>query len=150
VEPLDTNIYSRALAEARNELLHVQYEIEQLSKRKQHLEALIANLSPLLPQATPTLFPVAKTSPVASTLPSQPLWKLILLSINEKSRGFTVRDAIQGLERIGRPVESKNRFQIVRSAMKSKKDEFEQIGPGLYAVREKSNEKEVIPEEKTS
>jgi hypothetical protein len=144
------SIYSRALAEAKSELLAVGYEIEALSKRKEQLEAVIANLSPLLPQAaSPTLnFPKQEISVVSPSLPPQPIWKSILQSINGKGDSFTVKDALQGLERIGRPIESTNRFQIVRAVLTKKTENFIQTGPGVFAV--KRNEKEVSPIEKTS
>jgi len=144
-----TIVYSRALTEAKNELLDLSSQVEALLKRKAQLEAVIANLAPLIPQANPTLnFPKQDIPVVATTLPPQPIWKSILLSINGKGDGFTVKDALQGLERIGRPIESPNRFQIVRAVLTKKTENFKQIGPGVFAI--KGNEKEVPSEEKTS
>lgn len=145
------SIYARALAEAKQELLTVGLQMSSLIKRKEQLEAVIANLSPLLPEPTkPTLnFPQGDLPPIPAALPPQPIWKSIIQSINGKSDGFTVKDALQALERIGRPIESPNRFQICRAVLKKKTDNFEQTAPGKFVVK-KRNEKEVSPEEKTS
>jgi len=149
MDSAQNNIYSRALAEARSELLSLSLEMEWRLKRKAQLEAVIANLEPLLPQTVPTLnFPKQEIPVVSTALPSQPIWKSILLSINGKGESFTVKDAVQALERIGRPVESQNRFQIVRSVLTKKTENFTQIGPGMFAV--KGKEKEVPSIEKTS
>jgi hypothetical protein len=150
MEQTPASIYYRALIEAQQELLDVQNQIQGLSKRREQLEAVIANLSPLVPQMQSPLFPIAKTSTVASPSLPQPIWKSILQSITDKANGFTVRDALQGLERTGRPIQSKNRFQIVRSALKNKTDYFTQIAPGLFVVIDRSNEKEADSEETTS
>lgn len=146
-ESPNLDVYSRALAEAKSELEAVVYEIGKLSKRQQQLEALIANLTPLLPQANPSLnFPPVKPTPpvVSEAQQSQPIWKSIVQAINGKAAEFTVRDAIEGLERIGRGVESPNRVQIIRNALVRKDDVFVQIAPGKFAV--KGQEKEA-PEE---
>jgi hypothetical protein len=144
------NIYSRALAEAKSELSGITYEIETLTKRKAQLEAVVANLAPLLPQVSPTLkFPPAENV-VSSSLPPQPIWKSILLGINGKGDSFTVKDAIEALERIGRPVESPNRFQIVRNVLKKKTENFESLSTGVFRVRRAEQEKEVASEEGTS
>ncbi len=150
VETPAISIYSRALAEAKVELLKLTYEIESLSKRKAQIEAVIANLTPLLPQvASPTLnFPKQDIPVVSTALLEQPIWKSILQSLNGNEDSFSVRDAIDALERIGRPIESPNRFQIVRAVLKKKTDNFEQIKPGVFAIKRK--EKEVPSEEKTS
>ena len=136
------NIYSRALAEAKNELTSIRFEIESLTKRQAQLEAVIANLTPLLPQAALTLnFPKVDVPVVSSTLPPQPIWKSILLSINGKASAFTVKDALMGLERIGRPVESPNKFQIVRAVLTKKTMNFEQTGPGVFRVKSSEEDK---------
>lgn len=142
------NIYSRALAEAKNELAGIRYEIETLTRRQAQLEAVISNLSPLLPQVAPTLnFPPAERV-VSTAVPTQPIWKSIVMSINGKGDNFTVKDAIEALARIGRPVESPNRFQIVRNVLKKKTENFEQIDQSTYRLKIK--EKEASTEEKTS
>jgi hypothetical protein len=145
-----SNIYARALAEAKQELLTVHHQIDTLAKRMEQLEALIANLSPLLPpEKSPTLnFPEQKLPVTAAVLPPQPIWKSILQAINGKGESFSVKDALQALERIGRPIESPNKFQIARAVLKKKTENFKQIAPGTFAVI-KRNEKEVLSEEKT-
>jgi hypothetical protein len=144
------SIYARALAEAKQELLALRLQMEALTKREEQVEALIANLAPLLPEpAKPTLnFPQSDLPAIPAALPPQPIWKSIVQSINGKGEGFTVKDALQALERIGRPVESPNRFQIVRAVLTKKTQNFTQIGPGMFALVDR-NEKEVSPEEET-
>jgi hypothetical protein len=136
----DRNIYGRALAEAKAELQSLRVEFDRLSKRKVQLEAFIANAEPLIPAPSegPSLaFPVQE-GPVHA-FPEQkqktPLWKAITLSINGKRDGFTVRDALDGLERIGHEVSSPNRFQIVRAVLIRKTELFRKLDtPGMYAV----------------
>jgi hypothetical protein len=148
------NIYGRALSEAVSELGIVKGELNKLSKRKAQLEAFIANTEPLVPESLPTLQfpepPIAETTIAPVRLPAQPIWKSILLSINGKGDSFTVKDALQGLERIGRPIVSPNKFQIVRAVLTKKTDNFEQIGPGLFCMKKAGREKEASSEEKAS
>lgn len=145
------SIYARALAEAKQEHLAICFQLDTMTKRKEQLEAVIANLSPLLPQeASPTLdFPKQEPPVLRAALAPQPIWKSILQAINGKGESFTVKDALQALERIGRPIESPNKFQIARAVLKKKTENFKQIAPGTFAVVRR-NEKEVPSEEKTS
>ncbi len=139
-----TDIYSRALGQARNELEALRGDFERIAKKKAQLEAFIANTEPLVPARAPTLdFPEQESG--AFTLPVKetpvPIWKSITLAINGKGQSFSVKDAIQALERIGRPVDSPNKFQIVRAVLKKKTDNFEQIAPGLFRMKPKGQEK---------
>lgn len=135
-----TSIYGRALAEAQAELAAISEQYERLAKRKAQLESFIANTEPLVPVSVNSLrFP--EESPAASNLfppapkPPQPIWKSILLSINGKHESFSVRDALEGLERIGRGIDSVNKFQIARAVLTKKTENFEKIGPGLFRVK---------------
>jgi hypothetical protein len=148
-----TDIYSRALAEAKNELANLRVEFDRLAKRKAQLEAFITNTEPLLPAKPATLhFPpeVIENPPFpVPKFPQEevPIWKAIVLSINGKGESFNVKDALEGLERIGRPVESPNKFQIVRAVLIRKTDYFEQIGPGLFALKKiKEDNGAMIPQ----
>ncbi len=150
--PSPNTIYARALAEAKQENLTLCMQIEAMMRRKEQLEAVIANLSPLLPEpkSDPTLnFPEGEISTSSAPLPPQPIWKSIIQSIQGKGDAFTVKDALQALERIGRPIESPNRFQIARAVLTKKTQNFKQIGPGLFALVG-HDEKEASPEGKTS
>ena len=129
-----TSIYTRAFAEAQTELVAIRNDYDRLAKRKAQLEALIANLAPLLPvdekiadKATDDYEIVPK--------PPQPIWKSVLQSINGKHDSFSVKDALEALERIGRGVDSPNKFQIVRAVLIRKTDNFEKIGPGEFRVK---------------
>jgi hypothetical protein len=139
------SIYDRAVREAKAELQTVKADFERLAKRKAVLEAFILNAEPLLPEGKnePRLqFPVpSATAPPASDDP--PIWKAITLAINGKASGFTVIDALQALERIGRPVTSTNKFQIVRAVLVRKTDVFRKISAGRYAVIGQEEHKEV-------
>jgi hypothetical protein len=137
MDNVQNGIYARALAEAKGELLSLSHQIDGLSKRKAQVEAVIANLEPLIPQnPAPTLNLFMPDVPIVSNgLPSQPIWKSILLSISDKSDSFSVKDALQALDRIGRGIESPNRFQIVRAVLTKKTENFERIGVGLFRVR---------------
>ena len=135
----DRNIYARALAEAKAELQSLRTEFDRISKRKVQLEAFIANTEPLIPVPLPEpelAFPVQEgLPPLAEEKQKIPLWKAITLSINGKRDGFTVRDALDGLERIGRGVNSPNKFQIVRAVLIRKTELFRRLDtPGMYAV----------------
>lgn len=146
--PSPNTIYARALAEAKQEHLSLCLQVEALMRRKEQLEAVIANLSPLLPEPKndPTLnFPQGEIPGIATPLAPQPIWKSIVQAINGKRDAFTVKDALQALERIGRTIESPNRFQIVRAVLTKKTQNFKQIGPGLFALVPHS-EKEASPE----
>jgi hypothetical protein len=150
--PSPNTIYARALAEAKQEHLTICLQVEAMLKRKEQLEAVIANLSPLLPEpkSGPTFdFPEGETPLIAAALPPQPIWKSIVQAINGKGDAFTVKDALQALERIGRPIESPNRFQIARAVLTKKTQNFKQIGPGLFALVD-HNEKEASHEEQAS
>jgi hypothetical protein len=143
-----TDIYSRALGEARNELEGLRVEFDRIAKRKSQLEAFIANTEPLVP-SRPLTLDFEEPTATAFALPAKeisvPIWKSITLAINGKGQSFSVKDAIQALERIGRPVDSPNRFQIVRAVLKKKTDNFEQIAPGLFRMTAKRQEKEASP-----
>ena len=141
METLANQVYARALDEAKSELLVLSHQIDALAKRKSQVEAVIANLAPLLPQSIP-LDRASKTPQIPLNLGNEPLWKSIRLSINGKGDSFTVKDALEALERIGRPVESPNRVQIVRSTLSKKTGKFKQIGPGRFAVRNDGEEME--------
>jgi hypothetical protein len=150
--PSPNTIYARALAEAKQELLALCLQVEAMMRRKEQLEAVIANLTPLLPEpkSDPTLnFPEGEIPAIAVPLPPQPIWKSIVQAMNGKNDAFTVKDALQALERIGRPIESPNRFQIARAVLTKKTQNFKQIGPGLFALVD-HDETEVSPEEKNS
>jgi len=149
------SVYARALTEARNQLRDLRVEIEGMVKLSAQLEAFIANAEPLVPEpdkASPVLeFPTAENREESSGIkvetPQMPLWKLLTLAINGKGLSFSVKDALEALERIGRPITSPNKFQIVRNAILHKENVFRQIGPGLYAVRKVEEEAVVeIPE----
>jgi hypothetical protein len=131
--------YSRALAELKNELVILDCEIDRLGKRKAQIEAAIANIMPLLPQANVTLDFQESLSESAEQS-TDPIWKSVLVAINGKGEGFSVKDALEAVERIGRPVESPNRFQIMRNALIRKSDIFDHLGSGLFAVRTKEKE----------
>lgn len=149
--PSPTTIYARALAEAKQEHLSLCLQMEAMLRRKEQLEALIANLSPLLPEpkTDPTLnFPEGEVPAITGPLRPQPIWKSIVQSIKGKGEAFSVKDALQALERIGRPIESPNRFQIVRAVLTKKTQNFKQIGPGLFALVDK-NETEGSPKDET-
>jgi hypothetical protein len=146
-----SNVYGRALAAAYTELNALNVEFDKLAARKAKLEAFIANTEPLVPEDSPSLpFAMEKVHPPPTKLLSQPIWKSIIYSINGKGDSFSVRDALDALARIGKPVQSPNNFQIVRAVLKKKTDNFEQISPGLFRVKKAEREKEVIPEETTS
>ena len=123
-------------------------EFERIAKRKAQLEAFIANTEPLVPVREVTLeFPAQELPPFV--LPTKevhaPIWKSITLAINGKGESFSVRDALEALERIGRPVGSPNKFQIVRAVLKKKTENFEQTAPGLFRVKKKaSNERRLL------
>jgi hypothetical protein len=142
-----------ALGEARHELEGLRAEFERIAKRKAQLEAFIANAEPLVPVNVATLeFPKQELPPfvLPAKEPNAPIWKSITLAINGKGESFSVKDALAALERIGRPVESPNKFQIVRAVLKKKTDNFEQIAPGLFRMKKADREKEAISEEKAS
>jgi len=147
MEATQISIYGRALAEAQGDLAEVQGEIELLLKKKDRLEAFIANTEPLLPKvetASAKLslnFPKQETPKrTISTLPAQPIWKSIVRSINGKGSEFTVKDALEALDRIGRGVNSPNRFQIVRAVLAKKTENFVKLGPGKFALKGKQKE----------
>lgn len=137
METTATSIYTRALTEAQTELVGIRQEYDRLAKRKAQLEALIANLTPLLPASANVLgFPEdAADDYQIGEKPLQPIWKSILQSINGKHNSFSVKDALEGLERIGRGVDSPNKFQIVRAVLIRKTENFEKIGPGEFRVK---------------
>ena len=121
-------IYGQAISEAKAELASMSAEFEKLAKRKARLEAFITNGEPL---ATPE----GAFTPQDINDKNMPIWKAITLSINGKGTGFTVNDALQALERIGRPVDGKNRFQTVRNVLKRKDDVFVKVGVGKFALK---------------
>ncbi|HEX3663377.1 MAG TPA: hypothetical protein VHU89_18220 [Acidobacteriaceae bacterium] len=136
---MDTSIYSRAVAEAKGELAGIRVEYERLAKRKAQLEAFIANGEPLLPPEKEATLRFPTAPPPTFEIPSQeetPIWKAVVLSINGKHNRFTVKDGLEGLERIGRPIQSKNKFQILRAVLMRRPDVFEKIGKGLFRVKE--------------
>jgi hypothetical protein len=153
---LQTDIYSRALAEARNELENLRVDFEKIAKRKAQLEAFIANTEPLVPardeRKAALDFADLELPPfnLPTKEPRVPIWKSITLAINGKGESFSVRDALDALERIGRPVVSPNNFQIVRAVLKKKTENFEQIKPGLFRMKKAGREKEASSEEKAS
>lgn len=120
--------YVQAVKDAKAELAAMTAEFERLSKHKARLEAFIANGEPLAyPNGAHTAADVAEKD--------QPIWKAIKLSINGKGDGFTVGDALAALERIGRPVEGKHKFQTVRNILQKKTDVFEKTGVGKFALK---------------
>jgi hypothetical protein len=147
------DIYVQALTKAKQELAGLNLQFDTLRRRKEQLEAFIANTEPLLPDPVKAageqplrskpLFDTPKQAPV-------PIWKSIVVSINGKADSFSVNDAIAALLRIGRPVESPNRVQIVRNVLMKKTENFEQTAPGRFRVKKSIKEKEAIPEEKAS
>jgi hypothetical protein len=137
-----------ALANAKDELRKMSSEFERLAKRKAQLEAFIANAQPLIGEPAQLRLPAGPSTAAetkAADLKEYPLWKAITLSINGKGHAFTVRDAVEALDRIGRPVTSANRVQIVRNVLMKKKDTFIHKGPGVFALIQ-AKEKEA-PEE---
>jgi hypothetical protein len=139
-----TSIYEMALANAVAELQSMTVEFERLAKRKLQLEAFIANTQALIgePKQKQLGLTVDAEQVHDSAATKDPLWKSISLAINGKGGGFTVKDAQIALDRIGRPVTSPNKNQIVRNAL-VKSDFFTQIGPGLFAIKEVNELKEV-------
>jgi hypothetical protein len=148
-----SSIYGRALAEAKTELESLRVDWERIARRKSQLEAFIANTEPLVPVNEPSLEFPKQESP-AFLIPTKPIsipiWKSITQSINGKSESFSVKDALEGLARINRPIESPNRAQIVRNVLMKKTQNFEQIAAGLFKVKSGSKEKEASSEEKAS
>jgi len=140
---MGSNVYGQALAAAYTELNALNVEFDKLAARKAKLEAFIANTEPLVPADSPSLpFTLDKIHSQPVTQPAQPIWKSIIYSINGKGDSFSVRDALDALARIGKPVQSPNNFQIVRAVLKKKTDNFEQISPGLFRVKRAQQEKE--------
>jgi hypothetical protein len=142
MEPIqdDNALYIRSIGAARRELEAINGECDRLGKRKAQLEAFIANAEPLLPRESdaPTLRFPEPTNLNRHVMPApaqMPMWRAIVFGINGKKQRFTVGDAIAALDRIGRPVTSKNKFQIVRAELKRKTDVFESVGTGVYAVK---------------
>ena len=134
---LTSNI-SRAVADAASELAALRQEYDRLAKRKAQLEAFIANAEPLLPRKENALRSPERASGAFHIPTNEPLpiWKAIMLSINGKHTRFTVKDALAGLERIGRPIESANKFQIARAVLMRRPENFQKIGKGLFRVKE--------------
>lgn len=123
-------------------------ELRSIEVRKAQLEAFIANAAPLLSKSSDTprpSIPAAKSPRKPSNrLPARdrhapgggdPLWKSILLSINGKHAEFSIREALQALDRMGRGIDSKSADQIVRSTLKRKTEYFEKIGTGRFRVK---------------
>ena len=140
---ISESIYGKAIAEAKSELALLSLEYDKLAKRKAQLEAFIANAEPLVPATATTLGNETEPLFATATTPSAPIWRSIVNSINGKSESFSVRDALDALEQIGRPVDSPNKFQIVRAVLKKKTENFEQIAPGLFRVLKPIKHKEV-------
>jgi hypothetical protein len=148
---MQDNVYERALAKAKSDLAALSVEFDKIAKKKAQLEAFIANAEPLLamPQV-PVSIAYKPLAPQEKVIPT-PIWKSILNSINGKGASFTVHDAVAALDRIGKAPESPNRVQIVRNVLLTKKDNFEQIGPGRFRIKPRDQEeKEVASEKGTS
>ena len=140
---VNSELYSRALAQARNELETLRQEFEAIAKRKAQLEAFIANTEPLVPIRKATLEFPQNELPVFNIPPEPeptPIWKSIVLSINGKGNRFTVKDAVQSLERIGRGIQSPNKHKIVRAVLKKKTMNFEEIETGVFRVKKTEKE----------
>ena len=130
------SIYGKAIAEAKSELALLSLEYDKLAKRKAKLEAFIAYAEPLVPVTLTALSDAVEPLLASAKVPSVPIWRSIINSINGKRDSFSVREALDALESIGKPVKSPNKFQIVRTVLKKKTDNFEQIAPGLFRVKE--------------
>jgi hypothetical protein len=136
------SIYEQGVQFAKRELASLTVEFEKLAERKQRLEAYIAIAEPLI---TGKSSKTANGAPSSSLPPGIPIWKAIKLSINGKGSEFSVKDALEALERIGRPVTGKNNFQIVRKVLTDKTDEFDKIGIGKYALKNGRGSNEMTP-----
>jgi hypothetical protein len=129
-------IYEMALSNAKAELQTLRTQFDTLAKRKEQLEAFIANTEPLVAAASQVRVFTVKREIFAGgeVEKSMPLWKTIKLAINGNGSAFSVGDAIAALERIGKPVKSPNKIQIVRNALIKRTDTFIKLSPGTYAV----------------
>lgn len=124
-----------ALSNATAELQSIKGQFDSLARRKEQLEAFIADARALI--GAPAQLRL--TAIVAPAVPNgndtnAPLWKQIKFAINGKANAFSVSDAIDALKRIGKPVASPNRIQIVRNAIIKRPDTFRKLSPGMYTV----------------
>ena len=146
-----TDIFAQALAKAKTDLAALEVDFNRLVLRKSQLEAFITNAEPLVPTSTHTVASAPLPYRKPTNVPAVPIWKSIVQSINGKGDSFSVNDALDGLIRIGRPIGSPNRVQIVRNVLMTKIENFEQVAPGRFKViRGGVQEKEVASEEGTS
>jgi hypothetical protein len=141
-------IYEMALSNAKAELQALRVQFDTLAKRKEQLEAFIANTEPLVVVGSQIrVFTVKEREAVAGEEieKAAPLWKTIKFAINGKGNAFNVSDAIAALERIGKPVKSPNKIQIVRNALIKRPDTFRKLSPGNYAVIRPPKEESTEP-----
>src|ERR1700677_1908437 len=128
------SIYAMALSNAKAELQSLKSKFDEIAKRKLKLEAFIANAEPLVEGGERLLRLTSPQIEEEDEGEKKPLWELIKLAINGKGNAFSVADAIQALDRIGKPVMSPNKVQIVRNALIKRTDTFSKLSPGVYAV----------------
>jgi hypothetical protein len=111
----------------------------------------VANAELLILSTPPTLKYSLSGSPDCQPVlkaPSLALWKAIRLAVSDKGNPFRVKDALKALELTGRPIDSPNRYQLVRGALTEKTDVFVKRGPGLYALKTTASSASAAPEGK--
>jgi hypothetical protein len=110
--------YREALVKAEEELRGLE---ESIRLRKERLQRSIASLKELLGDTPPVDAP---KSPESSEEPDLKIWQRVQLWLNGRHMKFSVKDALAGLEQMGHPIDSPNRFQIMRQALKKKPTVF--------------------------
>ena len=66
-------------------------------------------------------------TPKSNVSPDDPnprIWQRVQLWLNGRQMKFTVKDALSGLESAGYSIDSPNKFQIMRQALKKKPTVF--------------------------
>jgi hypothetical protein len=136
------SVYEMALSNAKGELHTIRKQFDELAQRKEKLENFIAITEALMgPSAQAQLpLPVPDRAPMAQESDRTPLWKMIKFAINGDGNAFSVSDAIAALERIGKPVTSPNKMQIVRNAIMKRGDVFRKLSAGTYCVIDQKSE----------
>ena len=129
-------VYEMALSNAKSELQSIRKQFDTLAQRKEKLENFIAITESLMgPSAQAELpLPVLDRGPAVREGEKVPLWKTIKFAINGEGNAFSVSDALAALERIGKPVTSPNKMQIVRNAIVKREDVFRKLSAGTYCV----------------
>ena len=133
-----------AVQEAREKLKGVVAQIDALWVERRALEAFIRSGETIAGKGVRSdkAIVAGKTPTKAHATPSpvnghgdQEMWQNAVLAVNGYGRPVTASQLVKLMEKQGTPVGGKFKRENMRAMLKRKKDVFEKVGTGLFALK---------------